>query len=155
MCGAIRLQFDDRRRIKRHDADRAGIAAQRRGNAVREPQVAVEPRLDLEDKRDAPGHQFEQFAERHHAVCGRFERDALEVRSGEIPQRPAAVREPAEVIVVIDHGFAVGRDLQVDFDAVIAGDRGRDRGRRVLDDLTAVVQPAMGNRPRRQPSTRA
>ncbi len=113
-------QFDDRSGIKRHDADGAGIAAKRRGDAVRQPQVAVEPRLDLKDKRDTSGHQFEQLAERHHAIGGRFERDALEVRGREIAQRAAAIGEPAEVVVVIDHGFAVSRDLQVDFDAVVA-----------------------------------
>ena len=36
-------------------------------------------------------------------------------------ERAVAVREAAERVVVMHHGLAVGADLQVDLDAVIAG----------------------------------
>ena len=50
------------------------------------------------------------------------------------------------------HGLAVGADLQIDLDAVIAGNGGGRRRRHVLDDAAGgVVQPAMGDRPGGEP----
>src|SRR5262245_30624165 len=53
---------------------------------------------------------------------------------------------------MMHHCLAVGGDLQVDFDAVVAVDRGGNRGRSVLDDaVLRVVQAAMGDRTCNQP----
>src|SRR4051794_35569743 len=57
---------------------------------------------------------------------------------------------------MMHHRLAVGGKLDVAFDGEIAGNRRRRRGRHVLDDAAgAVVQAAMGHRPRGQPVRRA
>ena len=54
------------------------------------------------------------------------------------------------------HGFAVGGELDVAFDGEIAVDGGKRRARHVFDDAArAIMQAAMGHRPRRQPVGRA
>ena len=70
---------------------------------------------------------------------------------------PRALGEAAERVVVMHHGLAVGGELDVDLDREIACDGGlRPRaGMFSMMPRAAIVQAAMGDRPRRQPVRRA
>src|SRR5262249_1629000 len=108
--------------------------------------------LDLQHQRDPCGDEIAEIAERHHAVGGRAERDALELGSAQRREGSAAVGEATERIVVMHHRLAVAADLQIDLDAVVARDGGGNCARRVLDDaLRRIMQAAMGNRPGGEP----
>ena len=67
--------------------------------------------------------------------------------AGIASSRPVAVGEAAERVVVMHHRLAVGADLQIAFDRVVAGDRGLEGGRRVLDHaVCGVMQAPVGDR---------
>ena len=53
---------------------------------------------------------------------------------------------------MVNHSFAIRRDLQVELDGITGGDGRLDGGWRVLDDACrGIVQSAMRDRPRDQP----
>jgi hypothetical protein len=57
---------------------------------------------------------------------------------------------------MMDHGLAVGGELNIAFDGEVAVDGGERGARHVFDDAArAIVQATMGHRPRRQPVGRA
>src|SRR3974390_2181422 len=62
-----------------------------------------------------------------------------------------AVGHPADRIVMMNQCLAVGGDFQIAFDAIASCDGCDKRRRRVLNDAFAVVQPAMRNRPPKEP----
>src|SRR6185437_6797070 len=63
-----------------------------------------------------------------------------------------AFGETADRVVMVHHRLAIGGELDIAFDAEIARYRSQCRGRHVFDDAACgVVQPAVGDRPRRQP----
>ena len=64
----------------------------------------------------------------------------------------AALGQPAERIVMMHHGLAVGADLQVAFDAVAAGNGGGESAGGILDHAGGgIMQAAMGQRSRGEP----
>ena len=91
---------------------------------------------------------------RRAAACGPrlAEADLHQVRRRHGVESASALGQPPETVVVMHHGLAVGGDLEVDLDAVIAVNGGRHGARRVLDDAAGgIVQPAMRDRAPRQP----
>src|SRR5262249_25002704 len=114
--------------------------------------AAVGLAFHLDQQRDPAGYEIAQFAERDHAVRARLEREALERRRCHGVEPALSIGQPAERIVVIHHGLAVGAELQVAFDAVAGSDRGGECRRRVLDDaFFGIVQAPVRHRPRDQP----
>ena len=90
--------------------------------------------LHLDHQRHAAGDQRAEVAERHHPLGRILELDRLEFGRGLAEQRAGALGEAAERIVMMHHRLAVGGELDVAFDAEIAGDRGLRRARHVFDD---------------------
>ena len=87
----------------------------------------------------APRDQIDEFAEREHAIRGGTERNPPQRGGGPIPQGAGPVGQTAKCIVVMHHGFAIGADLEIGFDAVIFRD-GRHGGRRgILDDAARRI----------------
>ena len=79
----------------------------------------------------------------------------LSSRGAQLIEPALAFGQPAEHVVVMHHGLAVGADLDVDFDAVIGGDRRAHGARGILDHaVRGVMQPAMGDRSRGEPVER-
>src|ERR1700730_10160704 len=110
----------------------------------------------FDHQRHAAFDQRTEIAERHHPLRRILEPDRLQLGCGHAEQRAASFGEAAKRVVMVHHGFAVGAELDVAFDAEIACDRSLSRARHVLDNAAgAVVQAAMGHRPRRQPVRRA
>ncbi len=143
----------DHRRIERHRRDRAGIAGKHIGDAPHQQPVAVEMALELQQQGRTAGHEIAQFAQRQDAVGRRLEADRLDRGGVHIGKPAAAVGQAAERIVVMHHGLAIGAELQIGLDAVIAGD-GRREGRRGVLDRAAggIMQSAMRNRSRGEPA---
>ena len=139
-------------RSKRHRRHRATIICKNCGHAGRQADIAVEPALEFNEHGDAPADEIAEFAKRHHPIVGAAKRNGFELRRCELVEPAFAFGEAAQYIVVMHHGLAIGRDLYVDFDAVVGGDGGAHRGRRVLDHaVIGVVQPAMSDWTRNQP----
>src|SRR5499427_8561648 len=146
-------QGDDKRGVKRHNGDRPMIARKHGGGSRRKPKVAVEPALEFDDERRAPGHEVEQVSEGHHPVGGRTERHAFESRGGHIAERACAISQTAKRIVMINHGLVIGADLQVGLNAIVACYRRRRSRCGVFDDtLRAIMEPPMGDRAGGQPA---
>src|SRR5690606_19040758 len=67
--------------------------------------------------------------------------------------RPPGRRQPVQRVVVKDDGPAVAGSPHIDLYRIASGNRRLDGARSVLDDAApAVVQAAMGNRPRGEPA---
>src|SRR5579883_2902234 len=145
----------DDRGIEALERQRSVIARRARRDRVGEPGVAVEPALDFADDRDAAGDGVEQFAKARDFCGAGLEAERRESRRGAVRQRAARLGQPVERAVMEDHRFAVGAELNVAFDGEAAAECGLGRVQRVLDDRAPrVVQAAMGDRPRGQPSWR-
>src|SRR6478736_3518646 len=76
---------------------------------------------------------------------------ATRLSSAAVVASAAAFGQPAERIVVVHHGLAVGADLQIAFDAVARRDRGGECRGCVLDDAFLIMQPSVRHRPCDQP----
>src|ERR1043166_8821118 len=137
-------------RIERHQRRRPLIAGEHLRGAPGQPGVAIAQALEFDRQGRAPRDQIEQLAQRNDPVGRVLERYAFEFRGGHRRKRAAAFGQPPERRVMVHHRLAVGGDLQVGFDRVARGDRGREGARRVLDRAFSV-QPAMRDRPRGQP----
>ena len=138
--------------IEGHQRRRPAIAGQDRGGTADEPVVAVEPALQLDNERGATSHQVAQFRERHHAIGRGLEADALEVGEGPLVEPTGAFGQPAERIVVMHHGLAIGGDPEIAFDPVSPCDRCCERRRRILDHaISGVMQTSVRHGMRDQP----
>ena len=140
------------RRIERHRSRRAAIAGEHGRDPERQALIAVEPALHFQEQRHAPGNEVAKLAERHHALRAAAKSDVLERRYGHLVEPVGAFGQPAELGVMVDHGLAIGADLQVGLDAVIGYQRRAHGAGGVFDHTVGgVVQSAMSERPRGQP----
>src|SRR3984885_3913101 len=139
-------------RVERHADDGSAIGGEHLRHPRHQFAVAVEMALHFDHQRDPACDQRAEAGERHHPLGGILEPYGLEFGCGHAEQGAAAFGEAPQRIVMMHHGFAIGGELDVAFDATIGVDRGLSRARHVFDDAArAVVQAAMGHRSRRQP----
>ena len=105
---------------RRHRRRWAAIAGEHGRDPQRKAPVAVEAALHFEEQRHAPGNEIAEFAERDQALGAAAEGDAFERRRGNLVEPVGAFSQPTEFGVMVDDGLAVGADLQVGLDAVLA-----------------------------------
>src|ERR1700722_17527349 len=67
-------------------------------------------------------------------MCSLLLRNGVARAGGQAVEPAFALGEAAEHVVVMHHRFAVGADLDIDFDAVIGGNRRAHPTRGVFDD---------------------
>ncbi len=139
-------------RIERHRRRRAAITGKYRADTCGKSAVPVKAAFELDQHGDAAVDEIAQLAEGQHALVAAAERHALEL-GGAQPIEPAlTLSEPAEHVVVMDHGLAVGAGLDVDLYAVICGDGRADGAGAVLDQaMSCVMQAAVSDGPRGEP----
>src|SRR5690606_35728499 len=135
----------DGMRVEGHDRDRPGVTLERPGNRAFEradgrAHVAVLV-LDLDEDRHAAGDERQHLLQRRDAVVAVEEAERPEFRGGEAADASGNAGEPPQVVVVKDHRDAVGRGLDVAFDAISRVDRRTEGGGRILrPSRLAVVQ---------------
>src|SRR5579872_5815233 len=143
-------------RIERHSGNRSGVGLEHFCHPFHEPAIAVEATFDLNNDRNASAHQDAEVGERHHLFARVLETNFLQRHPAQAEQGARALGEAAKFIVMMHHGFAVGSELDVAFDSEIRFDGSECRARHVFDDAArAIVQTAMGHRPRGQPVRRS
>src|SRR5262249_20152327 len=93
-----------------------------------------------------------KFAERDHVFAAAAEGDALERRCSHLVEPAGALGHAPKRGVMMHHGLAVGADLQIDFDAVVARERRAHCAGGIFDHAGfGVMQTAVCKRPRGQP----
>ena len=94
-----------------------------------------------------PPTRSHRSPKRHHALGASTKLNPLELRGGQLVQPATAFGQPAEHVVMVHHGLAVGADLEIDFDAIIGVERRAHGARGIFDQaVRSVVQPAVGDR---------
>ena len=89
--------------------------------------------LSSSSKRDPSGNEIAQFLKRKDAPGAAFEANRLDLSGAHLSEKPAAVRQAAECIVVVHHGFVVRADLEIGLNSVTGGDCRRKGGGSVFD----------------------
>src|SRR5579872_5570483 len=142
-------------RIERHWRDRSGIGTEHSRDTGRQAAIAVEAAFQLHQHGDAAADEVAQVAQGHHVLGAATKRNALEFR-GSVGVEPAtAFGQAAEDVVMVYHGLAVARKLDIDFDAIVGVERCAHRARGIFDQAAcSVVEPAVGDRAGDQPIER-
>ena len=162
--GALARNGHDLGGIERHHGHRS--ANSRRGPRRRARRAAGRRRgrssIRSPGSRGRPTRSHNSPTEIMRSARG-LEGDAPEIGAGHCVEAAAAVGEPAERVVVMHHGLAVGGDLQVAFDGVVrrrplprtprACSRSRRRRRHAGPDAPPVARSASRG-PARMPPVR-
>src|SRR6185437_296888 len=81
-----------------------------------------------------------------------LKRHCLDLGSAQVRQAAAALREPAECVIVVHHRLAIGADLEIALDGIATRHGGGKGSRGVLDHACGgIVQSAVRDRSRGEP----
>jgi hypothetical protein len=103
--------------------------------------------FELEEERNTAADLIEKFIQGLDPVLSHLEGKASQLGNGFVANEAAAVGKPVDGVIVKNHGFSFGRDLEVAFDRIPAFDRPGEGARRILDRTHfQIVQSAMRDR---------